>query len=78
MGRLVGDGAIYLLAVDVVVEPDVQGRGVGRRLVEELKVMVAEMRPAARLLLVSAPEVVPFYRQLGFEPTGSTVLSPAS
>ncbi|ROS41429.1 GNAT family N-acetyltransferase [Amycolatopsis thermoflava] len=62
MARLVGDGAMYLLIVDVVVHPDHQGAGLGRRMVERL-VRVAGTR---RVQLVAAGEVVPFYERLGF------------
>ncbi|AIJ26825.1 GNAT family N-acetyltransferase [Amycolatopsis methanolica] len=62
MARLVGDGAMYLLIVDVVVHPDHQGAGLGRRMVERL-VRVAGTR---RVQLVAAGAVVPFYERLGF------------
>lgn len=62
MGRLIGDGVMYLLVVDVVVHPAAQGAGLGRRLVERL-VAVAGAR---RVQLVAADEVVPFYERLGF------------
>ncbi|NIH77957.1 GNAT family N-acetyltransferase [Amycolatopsis viridis] len=62
MARLVGDGVMYLLIVDVVVHPGHQGRGLGRRMVRRL----VELAGARRVQLVAAPEVVPFYEQLGF------------
>jgi GNAT superfamily N-acetyltransferase len=36
MGRLVGDAAMYSFIVDVVVHPDHQGAGLGRRMVDAL------------------------------------------
>jgi GNAT superfamily N-acetyltransferase len=34
MGRLVGDGRIYCFAVDVVVDPDAQGQGIGQGIMD--------------------------------------------
>ncbi|GHF13118.1 N-acetyltransferase [Amycolatopsis deserti] len=62
MARLVGDGAMYLLIVDVVVHPDHRGAGLGRRMVERL----VQVAGARRVQLVAAAEVVPFYQRLGF------------
>jgi len=36
MGRIVGDGAINMEIVDVAVDPEHQGRGLGRKLMESL------------------------------------------
>ncbi|MDQ0378534.1 GNAT family N-acetyltransferase [Amycolatopsis thermophila] len=58
MGRLIGDGVMYLLVVDVVVHPAAQGAGRGRQLVA--------VAGARRVQLVAADEVVPFYERLGF------------
>jgi GNAT superfamily N-acetyltransferase len=66
MGRLVGDGGLYCLAVDVVVDPGRQGRGIGRAIVERLEAAAVERRLGARLDLVAAPEVASFYRRLGY------------
>jgi GNAT superfamily N-acetyltransferase len=62
MARLVGDGAMYLLMVDVVVHPAHQGAGIGARLVERL----VRFAGARRVQLVAAPSVVPFHERLGF------------
>ena len=67
MGRLVGDGRIYCFAVDVVVDPDAQGNGLGRAIMERLQSMAAKRRLGMRLDLVAAPDVVPFYQRLGYE-----------
>ena len=66
MGRLVGDGRTYCFAVDVGVDPDAQGQGVGRQIMEALEAVVAERRLGRRLDLVAAPDVAPFYRRLGY------------
>lgn len=66
MGRLVGDGRMYCFAVDVVVDPDAQSQGVGRQIMEALETVATRRQLGTRLDLVAAPEVVPFYRRLGY------------
>ena len=66
MGRLVGDGRTYCFAVDVVVDPDAQGQGIGRRIMDALEALVTRRKLGARLDLVAAPHVAPFYRRLGY------------
>jgi GNAT superfamily N-acetyltransferase len=66
MGRLVGDGRMYCFAVDVVVDPDARGQGIGRRTMDALEALVTRRKFGTRLDLVAAPDVVPFYRRLGY------------
>ena len=66
IGRLVGDGRMYCFAVDVVVDPDAQGQGIGRRIMDALEALAARRQFGTRLDLVAAPDVVPFYRRLGY------------
>jgi GNAT superfamily N-acetyltransferase len=66
MGRLVGDGRVYCFAVDVVVAPDAQGRGIGRDIVGALEALATRRGLATRIDLVAAPDVVPFYERLGY------------
>ena len=66
MGRLVGDGRIYCFAVDVVVDPDAQGQGIGQGIMDALEALVTRRQFGTRLDLVAAPDVVPFYRRLGY------------
>lgn len=65
LARAVGDG-VYLLLVDVMVRPDAQGRGTGRRLVESL-LHQPRVSSARHTTLFAAPEVVGFYTSLGLE-----------
>jgi GNAT superfamily N-acetyltransferase len=67
MGRLVGDGAVYCFAVDVVVHQRHRGRGTGRAIMARLEALAAARRLGTRVDLVAAPDVVPFYRRLGYE-----------
>ena len=77
MGRLVGDGRTYCFAVDVVVDPDAQGQGIGRGIMDALEALVTRRQFATRLDLVAAPDVVPFYRRLGYSRLPSDVMRKA-
>lgn len=80
MARLVGDRTLYLLIVDVVVHPDHQREGLGRRIVGRL-VRWVRAQGTRHTLLVAAADVVPFYTALGFSPGTNRLMtygSPAS
>ncbi|MDQ7039489.1 MAG: GNAT family N-acetyltransferase [Rhodothermus sp.] len=68
-GRLVGiarvltDGVLYSYLCDLAVEPDVQGLGIGRRLIEA----VLERCRGTELVLRDSDLSAGFYARLGFE-----------
>ncbi len=68
-GRLVGiarvltDGVLYSYLCDLAVEPDVQGLGIGRRLIEA----VLERCKGTELVLRDSDLSAGFYARLGFE-----------
>lgn len=75
MGRLVGDGAMYWYLQDIVVLPEYQGKGIGKRIVNRLVEHIENTAlPGTKievgLTAVSGKE--PFYEKLGFSgtPTG--------
>jgi GNAT superfamily N-acetyltransferase len=68
MARVVGDFALYLFIVDVVVHPDHQHHGFGRQMMHRL-VELAEATAAPSIGLVAAPDVAGFYTDVGFQPT---------
>ncbi|PSN70145.1 acyl-CoA N-acyltransferase [Corynespora cassiicola Philippines] len=67
MARLVGDGALFLLVVDVAVHPDHQGRGIGKRLMETVISCIDERAPLAYVSLVADPPGQKLYPKFGFE-----------
>lgn len=68
-GRLVGiarvltDGVLYSYLCDLAVEPDVQGLGIGRRLIEA----VLEHCKGTELVLRDSDISAGFYARLGFK-----------
>jgi ribosomal protein S18 acetylase RimI-like enzyme len=74
MGRLVGDGAMYCFAVDVVIEPAHQGSGLGRAIMAKLEAIAKARRLGERVDLVAAPDVSGFYRRLGYTALGSELM----
>lgn len=68
MGRLVGDG-IYDTLVDVVVKPEYQGQGIGRRMIQKILEEAERQTPAGgrvTLQLIAAEGKEPFYEKFGF------------
>jgi GNAT superfamily N-acetyltransferase len=70
MGRIIGDGALFFQVVDVAVEPEHQGKGVGKHilgaLIDELRRRVTA---EAYVSLIADGEAHKLYRQFGFELT---------
>lgn len=67
MGRLIGDGALFLQLVDVAVHPDHQGKGIGKGIMNALVSYVDEHAPHAYVSLVADPLGQRLYPKLGFE-----------
>lgn len=70
MGRVIGDGGLFFQIVDIAVQPDHQGRSLGKaivaRLVERLR---ADAPDGAYVSLIADGEANRLYAQFGFEPT---------
>lgn len=62
-GRAVADGRDTSYLCDIVVHPEVQGRGVGVKIVEKLKELSAGHR---KIILYANPGKEGFYAKLGF------------
>ena len=71
MGRVVGDGAVYLYLQDVIVLEEWRGRGIGTRITEALLDHVRELGgPGTFVGLMAAGGIAPFYERFGFQPRG--------
>ena len=67
MGRLIGDGSLFLQLCDVAVHPDHQGKGLGKRIMKALTDYVDEKAPQAYVSLVAEPIAQGLYPKYGFE-----------
>jgi len=64
-GRIIGDGVLHALLVDVIVDPDYRHRGIGSAIVERL-VAECRLQNIVDIQLFCAFGVRPFYERLGF------------
>ena len=65
MGRVLSDGVVYGLILDVIIAPDQRGGGLGSAVMERL--LARCRRHGIRdVLLFAAPGTAPFYERLGF------------
>ncbi|KAF2795671.1 acetyltransferase, GNAT family [Melanomma pulvis-pyrius CBS 109.77] len=67
MGRLMGDGAMFLLLCDMAVHPDHQRRGLGKAMMQTLVDYCDEHAPHAYVSLVADPMGQGLYPKFGFE-----------
>lgn len=67
MGRVVGDGALFLHVVDIAVDPDHQGRGLGKAVMQALMAHIAATAPAeVHVSLIADGDAHRLYAQFGF------------
>lgn len=66
--NLAWDGGIHAFLLDTTVHADWQGRGIGKRLVQEA-VIVARARGMYWLHVDYEPQLEQFYQSCGFRPT---------
>ncbi len=69
MGRLVGDGAMYWYLQDIIVQPEYQGQGIGRMIVNRLLEYIKEnAMPGTKIEigLTAVKGKEPFYEKFGF------------
>jgi len=67
MGRVVGDGGLFLFVVDIAVAPAWQGRGLGRQIMAALMEQVHDRAPARTMVgLIADGTACRLYEQFGF------------
>jgi GNAT superfamily N-acetyltransferase len=70
MGRIVGDGGCHFQIVDVCELPEHQGRGLGRRIMQELTAELDRRAPATAFVsLIADGDAHHLYRKFGFVDT---------
>lgn len=67
MGRVIGDGGLFFLVVDIAVEPAHQGKGLGKAIMSALVARLREAAPSrAHVALIADGEAHRLYAQYGF------------
>lgn len=69
MARVIGDQGLCYYIKDVIVRPEYQGQGLGRRLISELLTYINEHGvPGTQIAveLCAMPDKIPFYEKFGF------------
>lgn len=68
MGRIVGDGGLFLFVVDIAVAPAWQGRGWGRHIMAALVEQLHARAPARAMVgLIADGTAFRLYEQFGFK-----------
>ncbi|MGG4218983.1 GNAT family N-acetyltransferase [Paenibacillus jamilae] len=69
MGRVSGDGGVFFLVTDIAVKPSHQGKGYGRKLMEEIMEYLRREVPAGSFATLIADKPADrLYAQFGFQP----------
>ncbi|WP_299341308.1 GNAT family N-acetyltransferase [uncultured Pseudoxanthomonas sp.] len=78
MGRVVGDGGTVFVVADIAVRRDLQGQGLGKRIMAALDAWLRANAPAsAYVMLVADGEARHLYAQFGFADTAPASISMA-
>ncbi|WP_134903084.1 GNAT family N-acetyltransferase [Paenibacillus polymyxa] len=68
MGRVSGDGGVFFLITDIAVKPSYQGKGYGRKLMEEIMDYLSREVPAGSFVTLIADKPADrLYAQFGFQ-----------
>jgi ribosomal protein S18 acetylase RimI-like enzyme len=71
MGRIVGDGGLFFQIVDIAVDPQFQGRGLGTSIMTSLMAYLQEHAPlTAHVSLLADVPANKLYKKFGFVETG--------
>lgn len=70
MGRVIGDGGCFFQVTDIAVLPEYQGRGLGKKIMAEIRRWIdANVPPSGYVSLIADGEAQHLYAQFGFVPT---------
>ena len=74
MGRIVGDGGCFHFVVDIAVVPALQGRGLGKRIMDALDAWLrANAEPTAHVSLFADGDAKHLYARYGFAQSEKSV-----
>ncbi|MEO0980666.1 MAG: GNAT family N-acetyltransferase [Pseudomonadota bacterium] len=78
MGRLVGDGGLFVQVTDIVVHPDYQGQGLGQKVMTALVTHIeTELPPSIYVSLIADVPANRLYEKFGFRETAPSSLGMA-
>jgi ribosomal protein S18 acetylase RimI-like enzyme len=63
--RAIGDGVFQAVLLDILVHPDFQNQGLGKRIVRALTERLQQLE-IKEITLFASPHIVDFYHKLGF------------
>ena len=67
MGRVVGDGAMYFYVQDVIVDPEHQGQGLGKEVMESIEsFLTINAKKGSTIGLLAAQGKEDFYKAWGY------------
>ncbi|WDE01329.1 GNAT family N-acetyltransferase [Thalassomonas actiniarum] len=66
MGRIVGDGALNFDIVDIAVQPEFQGQGLGRQIMQHIMDYLEQQAPKGAYICLMA-DVPALYEKFGFK-----------
>lgn len=71
MGRIIGDGGCFFVVVDIAVQPEYQGQGLGKRIMEALSAWLRANAPvSSNVSLFADGKARQLYAHYGFVETG--------
>ena len=71
MGRVIGDGGCFFIVVDIAVEPEHQGRGVGKSIMSALDAWLRANAPdSSNVSLIADGDAKHLYARFGFADVG--------
>ena len=67
LGRIVGDGTLFFYITDVLVSPEMKGKGIGKTI---MKLLISYLEksagPSSTIAVLAAPAKEGFYEKFGF------------
>ncbi|HEX5678250.1 MAG TPA: GNAT family N-acetyltransferase [Alcanivorax sp.] len=69
LGNAISDGSLVVYYPHLLVHPDYQGKGIGRKLMEAMQQVYGDFH---QQMLTADGEALEFYRALGFQRAGKT------
>ena len=74
LGRIIGDGVLFFFLTEVMIIPEAQGMGFGKRIMNALMDYIKEHAiPSATIGVFAGPGKEKFYEKYGFSPCPNEV-----